>query len=262
MKKIIALSLFLLLVISVISCSRKSNSGADNSLSDIKKKNVFIIGLDDSFPPMGYRDEKNEIVGFDVELAKEVANRMGVSFKAQPIDWNAKELELSSGNIDCIWNGFTVTEERRKNVLFSKPYLVNKQVYIVKKASDIKGIHFSNKIVGVQQGSTGEMVFEETEEFKNNKMVSYKDFLTALLDLKSGGVDAVLIDSTVANQQLSLSSGSDFRIIEEGLSDEQYAVGFRLTDKALCAEVEKHLDNMKKEGFVQKIADKYGIKYF
>src|SRR5690606_36619060 len=109
--------------------------GVDNSLEKIMSKGVFVMGRDDTFPPMGFRNEKNEIVGFDVDLAKEVTKRIGVELKLQPIDWNAKEQELNTGNIDCIWNGFTITEERKQAMTFTPPYIHNAQVVVVRDDS-------------------------------------------------------------------------------------------------------------------------------
>ena len=129
--------------------------GGDQSLEKIKAAGKYIDGLDDSYPPMGYRDEKNEIVGFDIDLAREVASRLGVEVEFQPIDWDSKELELNSGKIDCIWNGMTITDERMENMFFAKPYIANQQIIIVPAASGITSVaQLEGKVIGLQKGSS------------------------------------------------------------------------------------------------------------
>jgi len=155
MKKFLTLAACILLAgMVVLSCSKK-DSTKDNSLKTVTDKKVFVMGLDDAFPPMGFRDENNEIVGYDVDLAREVTKRMGVELVLQPIDWNAKEQELNTGKIDCIWNGFTITPERAEALTFTKPYLKNAQVVVVKSDSPFKTLaDLSGKTVGLQAGSS------------------------------------------------------------------------------------------------------------
>jgi len=169
----------------------------DFSLQAILDKGTFILGLDDSFPPMGYRDEKNEIVGFDIDLAKEVCKRMGVELVLQPIDWDAKELELSSGKIDCIWNGMTITDERIANMYFTKAYIANEQIVIVptkskiEKISDLKG-----KIVGLQKGSSSlEALNKNAVSSEVKEIVEYPENVSAYMDLKANRVEAFVVDS-------------------------------------------------------------------
>ncbi|MDR1257548.1 MAG: transporter substrate-binding domain-containing protein, partial [Spirochaetaceae bacterium] len=136
---------------SVVTCKKKT--AGDESLQKINAKQKFVLGLDDSFPPMGFRNENNEIVGYDVDLAKEVCSRLGWDLVLQPIDWNAKEQELATGEIDCIWNGFTITDERKEALLFSPPYLKNAQVIVVKQSSPINSLaDLAGKRVGTQTG--------------------------------------------------------------------------------------------------------------
>ena len=172
-------------------------SDADLSLQAILNKGTFILGLDDSFPPMGFRDENNNVVGFDIDLATEVCNRMGVELICQPIDWDAKELELSSGKIDCIWNGMTITDERVANMFFTKAYIANEQIVIVpnnskiQKISDLKG-----KIVGLQKGSSSLEALNKNAVAKDVKeIVEYPENVSAYMDLKAKRVDAFVVDS-------------------------------------------------------------------
>jgi polar amino acid transport system substrate-binding protein len=219
----------------------------------------LIMGLDDSFPPMGFRNEKNEIVGYDVDLAKEAARRMGIELVLQPIDWNAKEQELNTGEIDCIWNGFTITDERKQNLLFTPPYLKNAQVIVVKANSPVNTLNdLAGKLAGTQAGSASIEALDDAPEFKESlkDIVEYKDFLTALMDLDVGGIDAVVIDLVVANDNIN-RSGKPFRILGETLGDEEFGVGFRKNDKALAGKVWETLLEMAKDGTAAKIAVKW-----
>ncbi|MDR3284737.1 MAG: amino acid ABC transporter substrate-binding protein [Treponema sp.] len=238
---------------------KETNANADDSLQNILNKKKLVLGLDDSFPPMGFRNEANEIVGYDIDLAKEVARRMGVGLVTQPIDWNAKEQELNSGEIDCIWNGFTITEERKRNLRFTPPYLKNAQVVVVQgrqayqKLTDLAG-----KTVGVQSGSSAQDALDGDADFKASLkgIVEFKENLTALMDLETGGIDAVVMDLLVANDNIN-RSGKDFRVLGESLAPEEYGIGFRKNDKALADKVWETLLAMAKDGTVDEIAVKW-----
>ncbi len=169
----------------------------DTSLDDIKAKGTLILGLDDSFPPMGFRDEAGDIVGFDIDLATEVAERLGVELVLQPIDWDAKEMELSSDKIDCIWNGMTVNDERIATMFFTKPYIANEQVVIVPGDSGIATFaDLTGKTVGLQKGSSSLDALNKNEDLASSlaEIVEYTDNVTAFLDLKAGRIDAFVVD--------------------------------------------------------------------
>ncbi|MDR2071794.1 MAG: amino acid ABC transporter substrate-binding protein [Treponema sp.] len=236
-----------------------STAGGDRSLETILARKKLVLGLDDSFPPMGFRNENNEIVGYDVDLAKEVARRMGVELVLQPIDWNAKEQELNTGEIDCIWNGFTITEERKQNLLFSPPYLKNAQVIVVKGNSPVNTLKdLAGKTAGTQAGSSSVDAIEDAPEFKASlkTVIEYKDFLTALMDLDVGGVDAVVIDLVVANDNIN-RSGKPFRILNETLGEEEFGIGFRKNDRTLADKVWATLREMSGDGTVARIATRW-----
>ena len=259
MKKFLAILITVSLSLTVLFASGSSESGVDNSLADVQEKGTFILGLDDSFPPMGFRSESGEIVGFDIDTAKEVANRLGVELVAQPIDWNSKEQELATGNIDCIWNGFTVTPEREEVMIFSEPYLRNAQVVVVRSDSPVNALEdLAGCEVGVQAGSSAQIAIDDTPGFKDSLsgVVEFKENLTALMDLEIGGVDAVVMDLLVANDNIN-RSGKDFRILDQTLTEEEYAIGFRKGDAALCAEVNKQLHAMAEDGTLAEIAVKW-----
>ncbi|MDR2951650.1 MAG: amino acid ABC transporter substrate-binding protein [Treponema sp.] len=259
MKKITIMLACVLMAGAVFAGGNKAASQGDNSLNDVLARKKLVMGLDDSFPPMGFRNEANEIVGYDVDLAREVAKRMGVELVLQPIDWAAKEQELNTKQIDCIWNGFTITEERKKNLLFTPPYLRNAQVIVVKAASPVQRLSdLAGKTVGTQAGSASIEAIDEAPGFKASLkgIVEYKDFLTALMDLDVGGTDAVVIDLVVANDNIN-RSGKPFRILAENLGDEEFGIGFRLNDKALADKVQATLLEMAKDGAIAKIAVKW-----
>ena len=259
MKKIFVIAIAFLMVVSTVFAQGSSEAAGDRSLEKIKEKGVFVLGLDDSFPPMGYRDENNEIVGFDIDLAKEVCKGLGVELKCQPIDWSAKEQELATGQIDCIWNGFTKTEEREKSMTLSMAYVNNAQVIVVKSSSSIKTIaDLKGKSIGVQAGSSGEEAIYDTEGFADSvkEIIPYKDYLTALMDLEIGGVDGIVMDLLVANDNIN-RSGKDFRILDETLSAEEYVIGVRKGEVALCEAVEKELYALKDSGKLAEIATKW-----
>jgi polar amino acid transport system substrate-binding protein len=232
---------------------------ADTSLKAVKDKGKLVLGLDDSFPPMGFRNENNEIVGYDIDLAKETAKRLGVQLVTQPIDWNAKEQELNTGKIDCIWNGFTITDERAKAMAFTRPYLKNAQVVVVKKGSGYASLaSLKGKKVGLQAGSSAADALAAAKDFRASlkQVVEFKDNLTALMDLEAKGVDAVVMDLIVANDNIK-RSGKAYTVLAESLAPENYGVGFRKGDLSLRDAVQATLEAMAKDGTIAKISTKW-----
>lgn len=267
MRRRIALLLVLGLAMGLfVGCGQADNAGspepadADTSWQEIQDKGYFIVGLDDAFPPMGFRDDKNEIVGFDIDLAKEAAARMGVEVQFQPISWDAKGEELNSGNIDVIWNGFTITEERKKDFLFTKPYIEDRQIIVVRPDSTIATkADLAGKEVGIQAGSsaieavmadaaTYETIKDTLREFDSNDM--------ALRDLSGGGLEAVVVDEVVGRYYISKHPG-EYKVLDENFGVEAFGVGLRLTDKAFLAELDKALDEMKADGTAAEISNKW-----
>lgn len=256
MKKLLMTIAIACVALSFVTAAGVQEQGVDRSLEKVLDKGVFVLGLDDSFPPMGFRDENNEIVGFDIDLAREVTSRMGVELKLQPIDWNAKEQELNTGNIDCIWNGFTITPERREMINFSDPYVDNAQVAVVRGDSQVQNLaDLAGKRVGIQAGSSASDAVYGNPGFANSlaQVVEVRDNLTALMDLEIGGVEAVVLDLFVANDNIH-RSGKDFRILDEHLSSEEYGVGFRKRDQALRDEVQRILNEMAADGTMAAIS--------
>lgn len=231
----------------------------DSSLSYVQDKGTLVLGLDDSFPPMGYRDENNDIVGYDIDLATEVCKRLGVELKLQPIDWTAKENELNTKKIDCIWNGMSIDDERKQNMTLSIPYLDNSMAFVVKNDSGIKTLaDMAGKKLALQSGSTAATALDEAADFKATlgEVVGLKDNMTALMDLEMGGVDVVLMDDVVANYYIA-TNNKPFELLEETLSTEEYAVGFRKGDEALANAVNEALQEMAKDGKLNEITQKW-----
>ena len=270
MKKFLAVMLVSVLAVSLIlsGCGSTPStttptstpaSGADDSLQKIKDKGTIVVGLDVAFPPMGFQDENNEIVGFDVDMAKAVGEILGVKVELRPIDWKSKELELKSGKVDLLWNGYTITDERKKEVLFSNPYLKNKQIIIVKNDSSIKAkADIVSGKVGLQTGSTAEDAIQADaifDQIKDNLMM-YDDNNTAMMDLEAGRVSSVVVDEVVGKYYLSQNTGK-YRILDEDFGDEEYGVGFRLEDKALRDAVQEAIDTLKTNGKGAEISTKW-----
>lgn len=252
MKKILTLMTAVLLTFALTACEEESTE--DRSLEKVKEDGVLVMGLDATFAPMGFTDDNDEIVGYDVDLAKEVADRMGVELQLQPIDWTAKVLELDTGNIDMVWNGFTITDERAEKVLFSEPYMNNSQVVLtqdpdIETEADLAGLD-----VGVQLQSSGQSALEGSDVFDDlGDMIKFDTYDLALEDLKSDRVDAVVIDE-IMGRYVNAEQGDIYEIPDFSLGDEEYGIGFRLGDAALKDEIESILNGMKEDGTGAEIA--------
>lgn len=250
MKRFAAIFLVFGMIISIIAgCSSASSSSTDKKL---------VIGVDDQFAPMGFRDEKNELVGFDIDYARAAGEKMGYEVVFQPIDWKAKESELSSGRIDLIWNGYTINETRKKQVLFTKPYLKNAQIVVTLAKSNISKLDdLAGKNVGLQALSSAEGALNGSAIKSKIKTVSeYKDNVLALSDLKIGRVDAVVIDEVVAKYYMSKEKDT-FKILDESLAPEEYGVGVKKGNEKLLNELQKALDEINKDGTAAKISEKW-----
>ena len=259
MKKIMLAVLAAAAVLSMAGCKKSEKKSGEDAVSALKARGTFVLGLDDSFPPLGFRSEDNEIVGYDIDLAKEVAKRLGVDFRAQPIDWDAKEMELETGKIDCVWNGFTITEERKNALSFTEAYLNNDQVLVVREDSGINSLaDAAGKIIGIQSGSSAQEAVDDNAAFASSiaKTIMFKDNITALNDLDIGGVDGVVMDSVVANYSIAQTK-KPFKVIDESLANEGYGVGFRKNEPELRDAVWAILKEMQADGTVAAISQKW-----
>lgn len=256
--KIVIFIVLVVIVLAGIIMAINLKQNKENSLDRILKKGNLILGLDDSFPPMGFRNEDNEIVGFDIDVAKEVCKRLNIELKIQPISWEAKEQELNSYNIDCIWNGMSITEERAKSMSLSNAYLKNNMTFVVKNKSGIINLDdLKGKTIGVQAGSSAEELLEKSEIYKDFKsVITYSENLTAFMDLEINQIDAVFLDDIVANYYIA-TNNKDYRVLEEGLEAEEYAIGFRKDDIELKDKINSTLIEMKKDGTLANISTKW-----
>ena len=256
MKKLFAVALVLMMMVAGFAHAE------DTSIQYIQDKGTFILGLDDSFPPMGFRDENNDIVGFDIDVAKVVAEKLGVEFIAQPISWDAKELELNAKNIDCIWNGMSITPEREASMAMTFPYLNNQMVFYVKTDSGIAAIEdLAGKVVAVQNGSYAEDLLngdfaDLTATFADASYLGYDEYLTALMDLQTGGCDAVLVDLVVGEYKVQGMGATDLTAAF-ALADDNYGIGFRKDDVALRDKVQEILIELKADGTLAEICKKW-----
>ncbi len=230
---------------------------------------TFTVGFDAEFPPYGYRDDNGEYVGFDLDLAAEVCKRQGWELVKQPIDWDAKDMELSSGAIDCIWNGFTMNG-REDVYTWTEPYVDNSQVFVVAAASGVQNKEeLAGKVVAVQKDSSALAALNDEENADNialrdsfAQLIEYADYNTAFMDLEQGAVDAVAIDIGVAQYQIAQREAGKFVMLQgedNKLAVEQYAVGFLKGNDELRDTVQKTLDEMAADGTFTQIAEKWGL---
>lgn len=225
-------------------------------------KVIFTVGFDAEFPPYGYMDEDGAYTGFDLELAAEVCSRRGWELEKQPIDWDSKDFELSSGSIDCIWNGFTMNG-REDAYTWSLPYVDNSQVFVVKADAAITSFDdLAGKLVGVQKDSSALAALEgDAADLAATfaELNQYADYNTGFMDLEAGAIDALAIDIGVADYQIK-SRGEGYLIMDERLATEQYGIGFLLGNDELKNQVEATLLEMAEDGKFMEIAEKYGLE--
>lgn len=269
-KKIfIFLSLLAFFSLTLAGCGNSQKSVAQeanttDTWSHIKKRGRVIIGLDDTFVPMGFREKNGKLVGYDIDLAKAVFKQYGIKADFQPIDWNMKETELRNRTIDLIWNGYTITPARQKQLLFSRPYMANRQVLVTKTAENIttfKGMQ--GKTLGAQTSSSGASLLDEKptmlkDYIKGKTPVLYDSFNNALMDLDANRIQGLLIDSVYAGYYISKEKDpASYRVTRGGFDGEDFAVGMRKGDKTLKSKIDKGLQNLANTGELQKINKKW-----
>ncbi len=252
MKKVILFITMMMLV----ACTQAPVAEGDLSLKTIEDNGKMIVGFTE-YPPMGFK-ENGEVTGFDIDIAKEVAERLGVEAEFVYIDWDAKVLELNGKNIDMIWNGLTITADREKEILFSKPYFDNRIVIISLKDSGIDKIaDLSSMKVGVELQSSGQAAVEGNAVFTSiDELVKYTTITEAILDLKAGGIDAIVADEIFARYAVS-KEANQYQVAAEVFNSENYGIGFRLEDVALRDKVDAIIDEMAADGTAIEISMKW-----
>ena len=276
MKKKLAVVLIAALTVSTLAVG--CGSSKDSSSTDTKETktestkdsvsnggNTFTVGFDAEYPPYGYMDDDGEYTGFDLELAQAVCDLEGWTLVKKPINWDSKDMDLNSGSIDCIWNGFTMNG-REDDYTFSTPYVDNSQVIVVAENSGIEKLSdLSGKTVGVQAASAALDLLNSEEEGGQKALADtfgslneFADYNTAFTELQAGALDALAIDIGVAKYQIN-SRGDGYKILDETLNTEQYAIGFKKGNTELCDKVNADLEKLAEDGTVEKLAEKYEI---
>ena len=276
-KRFVSAALAAVMALSMTACG-SSNSAAETTAADTEAAEsqaeettaeeakttdggTLIVGFDQDFPPMGFVGDDGEYTGFDLELAQEVAKRLGLEYKAQPIAWDSKDMELESGNIDCIWNGFTMNG-REDDYTWTEPYMANQQVFVVANDSDINSqADLAGKIVEVQADSSAEAALKEAPELTATfkELLTTADYNTAFMDLEQGAVDAIAMDVIVAGYQIQ-QRNADFKILDDSLSEEEYGVGFKKGNTELRDKVQSTLEEMAEDGTLQEVSEKWFSK--
>ncbi len=260
LRKLLAGMTAFALIFTAAGCggaARTDAPASDGSLQRVLDAGRLVIGLDANYPPMGFTDDSGEIVGFDIDVAQEVCGRLGIELVKQPINWDAKEDELNSGVIDCIWNGMSATPERAASMNLSEPYMKNELIFVVPENSaaltprDLEGM-----TVGVQSGSTTREVLEASSLYASIKVVLFDDCLSLFQQVKEGKIDAAFVDSIVAYYFL-FSSDERYFVLDNSLSEEECAIGFRKGDRELRDRVQELLSEMKADGTLGRISTKW-----
>lgn len=273
MKKKLAVALIAALTVSTmaVGCGSSKDSSSTDTKTESSKDSVsnegdtFTVGFDAEYPPYGYMDDDGEYTGFDLELAQEVCDLEGWTLVKKPINWDSKDMELNSGSIDCIWNGFTMNG-REDDYTFSTPYVDNSQVIVVAENSGIEKLSdLAGKTVGVQAASAALDLLNSEEEGGQKALADtfgslneFADYNTAFTELQAGALDALAIDIGVAKYQIN-SRGDGYKILDETLNTEQYAIGFKKGNTELCDKVNADLEKLAEDGTVEKLAEKYEI---
>lgn len=223
-----------------------------------KPEGTLIVGFDQDFPPMGFVGDDGQYTGFDLELAEEAAKRLNLEYKPQPIAWDSKDMELESGNVDCIWNGFTMTG-REDDYTWSEPYMANTQVFVVAADAEITSLaDLAGKVVEVQTDSSAEAALKENPDLEASfgQLLVTADYNTAFMDLEQGAVDAIAMDVIVAGYQIQ-QRNADFVILEESLAAEEYGIGFKKGNEELRDKVQGALEEMAADGTLTEISEKW-----
>lgn len=258
MKKFKAMKLLAILLTVAFIAGCSANQPAVSESTD--EKTNYIMGLDDTFAPMGFRDEKGELVGFDIDLANVIAEKLGVTIVFQPIDWSMKETELNAGNIDFIWNGYTITDERKEKVVFTESYLENSQIIVVMANSDVDSkVDLEGKNVAVQAESSALDAINTEPDFvaSVSELIEFSTNNEAFMDLEAGRSEAIVVDEVLARYYMKQKGQENYKVLEEDFGDEEYAVGLRKDDTALLKKLNAAFNEMKEDGTYDEIYAKW-----
>ena len=251
-------------VMSLAGCTQLASNPTVDNWDKYQQQKSITVGFDNTFVPMGFEEKNGNYAGFDIELAKYVSKKLGITVHFQPIDWDMKETELQNGTIDAIWNGYSATDERREKVAFTIPYMQNTQILVVKKTSGIHSVEdMKGKVLGAQNGSSGMLDFEEHPEVLKNRVKGgdadqYQSVNEAIIDLKNDRINALLIDRVYADYYLTTEGIADeYDTIPSGFESESFAVGVRPADKKLLEALNQAFKELYQEGIFQQISQKW-----
>ena len=251
-------------VMTLAGCTQLASNPTVDNWDKYQQQKSITVGFDNTFVPMGFEEKNGNYAGFDIELAKYVSKKLGITVHFQPIDWDMKETELQNGTIDAIWNGYSATDERREKVAFTIPYMQNTQILVVKKTSGIHSVEdMTGKVLGAQNGSSGMLDFEEHPEFLKNRVKGgdadqYQSVNEAIIDLKNDRIDALLIDRVYADYYLTTEGIADeYDTIPSRFESESFAVGVRPADKKLLDALNEAFKELYQEGIFQQISQKW-----
>ncbi|ABR33233.1 amino acid ABC transporter substrate-binding protein [Clostridium beijerinckii] len=262
-KKLTVVAIIATLGVSLVACGGNANKSSESKAAkSALDKDELVIGLDDTFVPMGFKNENGEIVGFDVDLANAVGKKLNKKVKFQSIDWSMKETELNNGNIDLIWNGYSITDERKEKVEFSKPYLSNTQVIVTLADSNIESKNdLAGKKVGAQNGSTAVDAVEAAngieKTFDGGKLVTFEDNNAALMDLEAKRLDAIVVDEILARYYMKARGEEKYKILTDNFGSEKYGVGIKKGDTKFVEAFNKALDEVISDGTAADISKKW-----
>ncbi|HIW54961.1 MAG TPA: amino acid ABC transporter substrate-binding protein [Candidatus Ruthenibacterium merdigallinarum] len=236
----------------------ESAGGYTTTLADIRQKGTLVIGLDDTFAPMGFRDESGELVGFDIDLANAVCEQLGVTAEFQPIDWDSKEMALAAGTIDCVWNGMSITPERQEAMSLSQAYLNNKIVILCKEGVTIEAKEdLANYNIGIQAGSAALEAVQADEALYaaiEGQLTEYPTYDEVILDVQAGRLDCMIIDEVYGGYK-NAQLGGIFTVAPVDFGDDLYAIGFRKADTELTQAVNEALNALIEDGTATQISE-------
>ncbi|MGQ5708352.1 amino acid ABC transporter substrate-binding protein [Lactobacillus sp. PSON] len=262
MKKIVLFLSLILISLGLAGCSNvQKEANTTDTWSKIVKNKTVVVGLDDSFVPMGFSQKNGQLAGYDVDLAREVFKQYGIKVNFQTIDWSMNATELRNGTIDLIWNGYSITPEREEKVMFSRPYLKNRQVLVVKRDSNVHNFkQMKSKELGMQTGSTAEQWYEGKQNvLRAKKAVLYDQVPNSFLDLNANRIQGILLDEVYANYYIAHQANKDaYRvIINDKVPADYFAVGMRKGDKTLRKKINYALGQLQKNGKLEKLNKKW-----
>lgn len=256
-------TLYAMLGVMLLVCGCQSaEAPAQDESEALLERGYLVVGVDDTFAPMGFRDENNELTGYDIELARAVGEKLGVEMRFQTIDWSMKETELNAGNIDLIWNGYSITESRRQQVAFSEPYLQNRQLIITLADSDIRTrSDLAGRVVAVQKESSAlEAVMADealSASLQGGAPVEFDTNIDCFMDLEAGRSDAIVVDEVLARYVMSQRGIEQYNVLDEDFGSEEYGIGMRKSDQLLQQRINEAMEQCEQDGTVAALQAKW-----